>query len=150
MTDTVSHPHVSNRRELLAGACLLGVAGTLAACGNSGNTAAVNPNTPPSVDPNGGVVLGKTTDIPVGGGKVFQEDRVVVTQPTAGVFHAFSAVCTHAQCLVTEVSAGSINCMCHASKFKDTTGAVAGGPAPSALPRMLIVVAGDQIVLFTQ
>src|SRR5450756_488972 len=41
-----------------------------------------------------GTVLGEATAIPVGGGMVFTASKVVVTQPTKGVFKAFSAVCT--------------------------------------------------------
>ena len=34
-------------------------------------------------------------EIPVGGGKIIDAIKVVITQPTAGDFKAFSAVCTH-------------------------------------------------------
>ena len=43
-------------------------------------------------------------DIPVGGGKVFDALKVVITQPTAGDFKAFSAICTHQGCTVNGVS----------------------------------------------
>ena len=52
-------------------------------------------------------------DIPVGGGKVFDALKVVVTQPTAGDYKAFSAVCTHQGCTVNGVSNGVITCPCH-------------------------------------
>ena len=38
--------------------------------------------------------------VPVGGGVILTKDEVVVTQPEAGTFKAFSAVCTHQGCLV--------------------------------------------------
>jgi Rieske Fe-S protein len=50
-----------------------------------------------------GTVVGTTSDVPEGGGTVFREQKVVVTQPEAGDFKAFTAVCTHQGCLVDRV-----------------------------------------------
>lgn len=50
-----------------------------------------------------GAVVGTTSDVPEGGGTVFREQKVVVTQPEAGDFKAFTAVCTHQGCLVDRV-----------------------------------------------
>ncbi|MFE1801205.1 Rieske (2Fe-2S) protein [Streptomyces sp. NPDC059517] len=95
----------------------------------------------------GGKELTKTADIPVGGGKIFKDEKVVVTQPEKGGFKAFSAVCTHQGCIVANVSDGTINCTCHGSKFKIADGSVAGGPAPKPLPARQITVEGDSIGL---
>ncbi|MFF5921565.1 Rieske (2Fe-2S) protein [Streptomyces flavochromogenes] len=94
-----------------------------------------------------GKALAKTADIPVGGGKVFAGEKVVVTQPTAGDFKAFSAVCTHQGCLVNKVADGTIDCPCHGSKFSVTDAAVVAGPAPRPLPPEQINVSGDSITL---
>jgi nitrite reductase/ring-hydroxylating ferredoxin subunit len=83
--------------------------------------------------------------IPVGGGKVFPDQQVVVTQPTAGSFKAFSAVCTHAGCVVAEVSQGAIHCPCHGSAFDAATGAVRQGPATQPLPEKTVTVSGDTL-----
>ncbi|MFD6286794.1 Rieske (2Fe-2S) protein [Streptomyces sp. NPDC060205] len=95
----------------------------------------------------GGKELTKTADVPVGGGKILKDEKVVVTQPEKGGFKAFSAVCTHQGCVVANVSDGTINCTCHGSKFRIADGSVAGGPAPKPLPARRITVEGDSISL---
>ncbi|GAB4059199.1 hypothetical protein GCM10028775_69660 [Catellatospora paridis] len=85
-----------------------------------GATAAAPPAAKPLVE------AGK---VPVGGGVVLEAERLVVTQPQAGVFKAFSAVCTHQGCIVTSVADGVIECGCHGSRFRAADGTVAGGPA---------------------
>ncbi|WP_406166347.1 Rieske (2Fe-2S) protein [Streptomyces sp. NBC_00996] len=95
----------------------------------------------------GADVLAKTTDIPEGGGKVFADQGVVVTQPTAGTFKAFSSKCTHQGCAVKGISNGVINCPCHGSQFSATDGSVKKGPATSALAAAKITVDGDSITL---
>ncbi|MEW2573533.1 Rieske (2Fe-2S) protein [Streptomyces sp. NPDC047070] len=95
----------------------------------------------------GGKELTRTADVPVGGGKIFKDEKVVVTQPEKGGFKAFSAVCTHQGCVVANVSDGTINCTCHGSKFRVADGSVAGGPAPKPLPARQITVEGDSISL---
>ncbi|MCF2528277.1 Rieske (2Fe-2S) protein [Yinghuangia soli] len=94
-----------------------------------------------------GKALAKTTDIPVGGGKIIEAEKVVVTQPTAGTFKAFSATCTHQGCTVATVSNGTINCACHGSKFSAADGSVKNGPATKPLAEKQITTSGDQISL---
>jgi Rieske Fe-S protein len=129
------------RRKTLTGAAAMGVAvPLLAACGgDSGDTATDSPA------PAAGEELGSTSEVPVGGGKVFGDQKIVVTQPTDGDFKAFSAVCTHQSCLVSQISDGTIDCLCHGSKFSDQDGSVVNGPATSALSEVSITVDGDTI-----
>jgi Rieske Fe-S protein len=121
---------------VVAAAGAVGLTAALSACGDAGGGTAAS-----------GTVLGKTTEIPEGGGKVFKDQRVVVTQPTAGEFKAFSAICTHQGCTVADVSGGTINCACHNSTFDITDGSVKGGPAPTALPGTRITVQGGSITV---
>ncbi|MYR59943.1 Rieske 2Fe-2S domain-containing protein [Streptomyces sp. SID625] len=89
----------------------------------------------------------RTDDIPVGGGKIFKEQRVVVTQPEKGQFRAFSAVCTHQGCTVASVENGTIACPCHGSMFHAADGSVAHGPASRPLAAKEIKVEGNSIRL---
>ena len=83
----------------------------------------------------------------MGGGTVFADKQVVVTQPEAGTFRAFSAICTHQGCTVNKVAAGTIDCPCHGSKYSITDGSVVRGPARRALAPREITVAGDELLL---
>ena len=94
-----------------------------------------------------GTVLAAASEIPVGGGKIFAAAKVVVTQPVSGQYLGFSAVCTHVGCILNEVANGTIDCPCHGSEFKITTGAVVTGPAPSPLPKKQIKIVDGQVVL---
>ncbi|WP_030212704.1 Rieske (2Fe-2S) protein [Streptomyces bikiniensis] len=108
-----------------------------------------SPDTPdtPEAPEEDGEALARTSEIPVGGGTVFREEKVVVTQPTAGEFKAFSAVCTHQGCLVDKVADGTIDCPCHGSKFRVADGSVVTGPATRPLPAEQIIVSGETITL---
>ncbi|RAG81612.1 hypothetical protein DN069_31930 [Streptacidiphilus pinicola] len=145
------------RRTVLAGAGVAGAAALLAACSSGGASApSAAPSSAPSANAGGGggtpgggtgTVLGPTSDIPVGGGKVYATQQVVVTQPSPGSFKCFTAVCTHAGCTVGSVSGGTINCPCHGSQYHITDGTVANGPAPRPLAEEKIDVSGGQITL---
>ena len=132
------------RKTVIAGAGVGLAAAALAACSGGSETKGSGSATGQSTTASAPVVLTTTADVPVGSGVVI--DKVVVTQPTAGDFKGFSAVCTHAGCLVKEVVDGTINCPCHGSKYS-LDGAVVHGPATKPLPVEAITVQGDSIVL---
>ncbi|AXK34449.1 Rieske (2Fe-2S) protein [Streptomyces armeniacus] len=143
----------TSRRTVLAAAGTVPLATTLAACGDSedsggtGDTGADGGEKSPGAGESKGKELGSASEIPEGGGKIFKSEKVVVTQPSAGEYKAFSAVCTHKGCVVSSVSDGSIGCACHGSKFDAKDGAVTQGPATKALPEVNVTVEGDSIKL---
>src|SRR5689334_3554898 len=104
----------STRRVVLMGAGGIGVAAALAACGTDPNGTDFNNNPVPAGSKGteagstggdsggaGGTVLVAAADVAVGSGVIL--DDLVVTQPVKGTFKAFSNVCTHQQCKVTEI-----------------------------------------------
>jgi Rieske Fe-S protein len=137
----------TTRRAALAGAGFAGLAATLAACGGGSSSSSSPSSGSGQAGNSGSAALASTSEIPVGGGKVFSAEKVVVTQPTAGDFKAFSAICTHLGCLVDKVASGTIDCPCHGSKYSVKNGSVVSGPAPKPLPAQAIKVAGGKIKL---
>lgn len=166
----MSRPALTRRRAL-AGVAGVGVAlPVLAACGDDGTTAAGSTGTPSSTptstpttaaaspDPSAAATteapatsaapagFASTADVPVGGGTIYADKKVVVTQPKAGEFKCFSSICTHAGCPVTKVTT-TIDCPCHGSQFSLTDGSPTTGPASDPLPAVDITVTGDRISL---
>ncbi|MEU7296655.1 Rieske (2Fe-2S) protein [Streptomyces exfoliatus] len=128
------------RRTVVAAAGGAGLAAALTACGGGGTD-----DEGPA--PEGGGTLARTGDIPVGGGKVLADKGLVITQPKAGEFLAFSSKCTHAGCAVSSVKDGVIVCPCHQSHFDMSDGSVKSGPATAPLPPEPIQVVGEEISL---
>ena len=133
------------RRAILAGGCGVLCSTALTACaGYSSGGPAVVPAAPAAP---AGTALAAVADIPVGGGLVLADRDIVITQPVAGTFKAFSATCTHQGCTVGDVAGGTINCPCHGSKFAVADGSVAKGPAARPLAAKEVGVQGSSIVL---
>ncbi|TDD58555.1 Rieske (2Fe-2S) protein [Kribbella antibiotica] len=158
-----------DRRSVLRCAAIAALVGAsapvLAACGSGDTPGAApstggssGPTTAPTTAPSSapttggsasaptGKVLGAVSDIPVGGGKVFADAKVVVTQPTAGEFKGFSAICTHQLNPVGSVEGGQIICPFHQSHFSITDGAPISGPAQTPLPAVKVAVSGTNVV----
>jgi Rieske Fe-S protein len=158
------------QRRTFAGIAGLGVGlPLLAACGANSNTGAAAQSSgtptdsstptksaagkatkasksPSAASTPSGTKIAATSDIAVGGGEVLSGVKVVVTQPTKGEFKGFSAVCTHAGCILADVTT-TINCGCHGSQFSVTDGSVVQGPATTALPAVSITVSGTEILM---
>ena len=134
-----------DRRSIMKAAALVVVpaagVGTVAACssspssGKSGNSSSGG----------GKSISVPSSSVPVGGGYVDQSNLVVVTQPVAGQFKAFTAVCTHQGCTVAGVSNNQIQCPCHGSIFSAKDGSVINGPATTGLAAMTATVNGANV-----
>jgi Rieske Fe-S protein len=168
MAEATVTPGNPTRRRVVTAAGGAGIAAALTACGTDAATSAgtgVAVTSAAAATPGGvatsqaagtetsaaagaaGAAAATTADIPEGGGKVFETEKVVVVQPTAGEFKAFSAVCTHQGCVVKEVVDGTINCPCHGAKFNIADGSVAAGPATQPLAAANVTVNGTSITL---
>ncbi len=87
------------------------------------------------------IPLGDAKEIAYGGTPV-----MIINRPDKG-FIALSRVCTHLGCLVDYNKAQNrIICPCHGAQF-DLEGNVLSGPPPKPLPKVLVKVEGDSIVI---
>jgi Rieske Fe-S protein len=150
LPDSTSAKPLSRRTVIKHAGLAAAALGGLSACTNYGAPTAGEP-TGPATSPGGGTTsqaggLAKTSEIPVGSGKIFADAQTVITQPKAGEFKAFTAICTHQQCVVAEVT-DTINCKCHGSKFSITDGSVVNPPAPTPLAAKNVTVEGDTVTV---
>jgi nitrite reductase/ring-hydroxylating ferredoxin subunit len=158
---------LASRRVVFHGLSAMGVAAVLAGCGGeaeptSGSSPTTSSPSPtessPSEPPPSTAspsrketrapqkpALATIDEIPVGGGIVLMDERIVIVQPTAGEFTAWSAICKHEGQIVGSVEDNVITCPFHGSQYDAATGAVVGGPAPSGLDPIRIRVADGRI-----
>ncbi|MFI6287921.1 Rieske (2Fe-2S) protein [Streptomyces sp. NPDC051018] len=147
MTGSPRPPRAVTRRTVVVAVGGAGLTVALTACGSDddgGSSGSAGSGTSGGDTGGAGTVLAKVADIPQGGGKVIGD--VVITQPVAGEFKAFSSKCTHQGCAVAGVQNNVINCPCHNSAFDASDGSVQGGPATAPLPATSIRVDGDSII----
>ncbi|NUP20518.1 MAG: Rieske (2Fe-2S) protein [Streptomyces sp.] len=144
-----------SRRTVVAAVGAAGLAVALTACGSEDDAsdssteqgAAGGGATSAAGGGAGGTALAKTADIPEGSGKVFGDQKVVVSQPAAGDFKAFSTICTHRDCPMIDLKEDTLSCSCHGSQFSVLDGSVKKGPATEPLAAKQISVSGDSITL---
>lgn len=87
--------------------------------------------------------------VPVGGGIRVESANgpLVVVQPKAGQFLAYSAICTHSGCEVSQFGKDVMVCTCHNSEFSTTNGAVLSGPARRALAQFQLTEVSGELFL---
>lgn len=142
-----------DRRRALGVAAAVGIGPTLVACGadepdSRGDPGGEElPTGNPKPDLASGTTITTTAEVPVEGGTIFAEQEVVVTQPTKGEFHCFSAVCTHMGCIVSSVQLGGIRCECHGSAYSIEDGTPVNPPATEALEEFPITVENGTITI---
>jgi len=71
-------------------------------------------------------------------------------ESTVGGYAAYSKVCTHAGCMVSNREGDTLVCPCHFGKFDPTSGAsVVAGPPPRALPQLPVTLSSDGYLVAT-
>jgi len=145
-------PDLTRRAAIALGSAgAIGGALALAGCTDASGTG--SDSAPPaggdasSAPPPAGEQVAAAAEVPVGGSidATVAGAPVLVAQPKAGEYVAFSAICTHQQCVVAAAGA-EFHCPCHGSIYDAATGDVLAGPAPEPLSPIRIEVAGDEIV----
>ncbi|HEY5185352.1 MAG TPA: Rieske 2Fe-2S domain-containing protein [Actinomycetes bacterium] len=117
------------------------------AASSSASAAAAGPPSTPAPSAAPGVVIMPMSSVPVGSAQPFTDPQTggpaYLLQPKAGVFRAYSAVCTHQGCTVSPDSNG-FACPCHGAMY-DSSGNVISGPAPQPLQSISVVVVDGQV-----
>ena len=142
----------TSRRAVLGGVAVVGAGALLAACGSDEPTDSAGGGGDAGGDTGGGDTgggdaLATTDEVPVGGGTVFKQEKIVVTQPTEGDFKAFSAICQHQGCVVASVQGDTIQCGCHGSQYSAADGSVKKGPTTKPLPKKKVSVEGNELIV---
>ncbi|WAX82060.1 Rieske (2Fe-2S) protein [Streptomyces sp. KMM 9044] len=116
----------ASRRTVLRGMALTPVAGLgLTACGGGEER--------PS-QPAGPVGLGTEGEVAPGSSKPFRDHDIVVSRDGNGSFTAYSTLCTHASCPISQLEGTKPICPCHGSEFDATAGKGLREPAAPLTP----------------
>ena len=95
------------------------------------------------------VLAGKVNDIAANSGKIFKfgSKPGIIIKTASGDIKAFSASCTHLDCIVQyDPNQKAITCACHNGKY-DLTGKNVSGPPPRPLEEFTVNVKGDDITV---
>jgi Rieske Fe-S protein len=153
----------TSRREFCAHAIsLVTVASLIEGCGKKGNPGApgggggVNAPALPTVSGTsaGGTVtvsnVSGTALSSVGGAALVQagSSSFLVARTGENSFNAFTAICTHEQCIVTGFQSGSFVCPCHGSQY-NTNGQVTTGPATQRLQQFTTQFTNNVLTITT-
>lgn len=95
------------------------------------------------------VSAGTMAEIPVNSGKIFKfgSKPGILIRTSAGEVKAFSASCTHLDCIVEyDPASKQIICACHNGIY-DLTGKNVSGPPPRPLEEFTVNVKGEEITV---
>jgi len=95
------------------------------------------------------VLVGKNAEFPTNTGKIFKfgSKPGIMIRTETGDLKAFSASCTHLDCIVQyDPGSKAIVCACHNGKY-DLTGKNVSGPPPRPLEEFTVNVKGDDITV---
>lgn len=132
------------RRDFLAAA----VGGSAAAFAVAGAYPVVRYLEPPPQPSAGMIPVGKLEEFPVGSVRtVLVEERPVLVIRTADEVRAFSAICTHLQCVVQySAEHKRFECPCHGGMYS-FEGAVVAGPPPRPLDELTVTLAEGTVLV---
>jgi Rieske Fe-S protein len=96
-----------------------------------------------------GAVIAQESDVPQGSAVEFTDEetgqQAVLVHLEGGDFAAYSAICTHRQCVVG-YNDGNLACPCHGSVFDPANdGAVINGPATQPLPEIPVELRDGEV-----
>ena len=100
-------------------------------------------------DDENSVVAAKLSEVPVNSGKIFKFGNKpgILVHTSSGEFKAFSAVCTHLECIVQyRDDTKQIWCACHNGQY-NLSGKNIGGPPPRPLEEYKVNTRGDDVVV---
>jgi Rieske Fe-S protein len=95
------------------------------------------------------VSAGKVSELPPNSGKIFKFGNKpgILIRTASGELKAFSAVCTHLECIVQYSSEKKqIWCACHNGQY-NLNGQNIGGPPPRPLDEYVVNTHGDEIIV---
>jgi cytochrome b6-f complex iron-sulfur subunit len=95
------------------------------------------------------VIAAKLNEVPPNSGKIFKFGNKpgILVHTASGDFKAFSAVCTHLECIVQYRSeTKQIWCACHNGQY-NLNGKNIGGPPPRPLEEFKVNTRGDEVVV---
>lgn len=127
----------------------IAIGGTSAAFAVTAGRAVARFVEPPAHPAVGQTVVGKLEEFPIGAVKtvLVNERPVLVFRDTNGQFRAFSALCTHLQCVVRYVAERSqIECPCHGGVYS-LDGLNVAGPPPRPLEELAVNVTDDAVIV---
>lgn len=95
------------------------------------------------------VVAGKVSELAANSGKIFKFGNKpgLILRTSSGEVKAFSAVCTHLDCIVQyQPESKQIWCACHNGQY-NLNGQNIGGPPPRPLEEYIVNTRGDEIIV---
>ena len=147
MADAQSKPDSSKRREFLDYLMGTSVVATLVAIAYPVVRFLIPP--PATESAQNSVVAAKVSELEPNSGKIFKfgaKPGILVRTPS-GELKAFSATCTHLDCIVQYRSdMKMVWCACHNGQY-NLSGQNVGGPPPRPLEEFAVNIRGDEIVV---
>ena len=94
----------------------------------------------------------KVNDLEKDSGKIvkFGNKPVILIRLASGEYRAYSATCTHLDCIVQyKKEYGQIYCACHNGRY-DLNGRNVSGPPPAPLDKYSVSIKGDDVIVFKE